>query len=88
VLVIEIAGARALAPYYGSSLRSGLPDHGHPALSGPGYGAGGRISRLKGDWKLGLAFWGAGLWLVLYPFMRNAVLSGTAAQAGVAWARF
>jgi spermidine synthase len=84
VLVVEIGGARALAPYYGSSLRVWTAQITATLLFlALGYGLGGRLSRKSGDWKLGLAFWSGGLWLSLYPFMRDAVLGGTASAAGV-----
>jgi predicted membrane-bound spermidine synthase len=89
VLVIEIAGARALAPYYGSSLKVWTAQITATLLFlALGYGAGGKFSRRPGAWKLGATLWAAGLWLALYPFMRNAVLSGTAASAGVALGSF
>ena len=85
VLVVEIAGARALAPYYGSSLRVWTSQITATLLFlALGYGLGGRLSRKAGNWKLGLSFWVAGLWLALYPFLRTGVLSFTSAHAGVA----
>lgn len=89
VLVIEIAGARALAPYYGSSLKVWTAQITATLLFlALGYGAGGRFSRKDAPWKLPATFWLAGLWLALYPFLRNAVLASTAAHAGVAFGAF
>jgi spermidine synthase len=89
VLVVEIAGARAMAPYYGASLKVWTAQITATLLFlALGYGLGGRLGRTKASWSLVAMFWGAGLWLALYPFLRNEVLAGTAARAGVALGSF
>jgi predicted membrane-bound spermidine synthase len=89
VLIVEIAGARALAPYFGSSLHVWTAQITATLLFlALGYGLGGRFSRTPGAWKLPAVFWTAGLWLGLYPFLRNAILGATAARFGVAGGSF
>src|SRR5947199_1903975 len=89
VLVVEIAGARALAPYFGSSLYVWTAQITATLLFlALGYGLGGRFSRTPGAWKLPAVFWAAGLWLALYPFLRNSVLGVAAARFGVAGGSF
>jgi len=89
VLVVEIAGARALAPYFGSSLHVWTAQITATLLFlALGYGLGGRFSRTPAAWKLPAVFWGAGVWLALYPFLRNAVLGVAAARFGVAGGSF
>jgi SAM-dependent methyltransferase len=89
VLIVEIAGARALAPYFGSSLYVWTAQITATLLFlALGYGLGGLFSRRPGAWKLPAVFWTAGLWLALYPFLRNGVLGATAARFGVAGGSF
>jgi len=89
VLVVEIAGARALAPYFGSSLYVWTAQITATLLFlALGYGLGGWLSRTPRAWKLPAVFWGAGLWLGLYPFLRNGVLGFAAARFGVAEGSF
>lgn len=89
VLIVEIAGARALAPYFGSSLHVWTAQITATLLFlALGYGLGGRFSRTPGAWKLPAVFWTAGLWLGLYPFLRNGILGATAARFGVAGGSF
>jgi spermidine synthase len=75
VLVIEIVGARGIAPYYGTSLQVWTSQITVTLLFlALGYGLGGRWSKLKSDWSLPAVFWTAGVWLGLFPFWRVAVL--------------
>ncbi|HEX3530597.1 MAG TPA: fused MFS/spermidine synthase [Thermoanaerobaculia bacterium] len=89
VLIVEIAGARALAPYFGSSLHVWTAQITATLLFlALGYGLGGWLTRRPAAWKLPAVFWGAGIWLGLYPFLRNGVLGATAAHFGVAGGSF
>lgn len=85
VMVIEIGGARALAPFFGSSLRvwtsTITSTLGFLAV---GYALGGRLSRRPSSWHLPLLFIAGGLWLCLYPLLRAAVLEACAGWLGVA----
>jgi spermidine synthase len=85
VMVIEIGGSRALAPFFGSSLRvwtsTITSTLGFLAV---GYALGGRLSRRPSSWHLPLLFCGGGLWLCLYPLLRTAVLDACAVRLGVA----
>jgi spermidine synthase len=75
VLVVEIAGARALAPYFGTSLHVWTAQITATLLFlALGYGAGGLLCR-RGPMALPAVFWAAGGWLALYPVMRNGVLA-------------
>jgi spermidine synthase len=74
VLVLEIAGARALAPFFGTSLSVWTAMITATLLFlATGYGVGGRLSERKPE-VVHLTFWGAGGWLLLFPFWRSAVL--------------
>lgn len=85
VLIIEIAGARAIAPFYGTSLRVWTSQITATLLFlALGYGLGGRLSRVSGRWNLPSVFWGAGIWLGLFPWIRPSVLTVTAMVTGVA----
>jgi spermidine synthase len=89
VLVVEIAGARALAPYFGSSLYVWTAQITATLLFlALGYGLGGLFSRRPAAWKLPAVLWAAGVWLGLYSFLRNGVLGATAARFGVAGGSF
>jgi spermidine synthase len=88
VLVIEIAGARALAPYYGLSLKVWTAQITSTlAFLACGYYLGGRLSRTGKSLALPAVFWAAGLWLALFPMLRAAVLE-TTSDAGVALGSF
>jgi spermidine synthase len=85
VLIIEIAGARAIAPFYGTSLRVWTSQITATLLFlALGYGLGGRLSRVSGRWNLPSVFWGAGIWLGFFPWIRPSVLTVTALVPGVA----
>jgi spermidine synthase len=74
VLVVEIAGARALAPYFGTSLQVWTAQITATLLFlAVGYGAGGILCR-RGPLALPAVLWVAGAWLALYPVTRTALL--------------
>lgn len=84
VLIVEIAGARALAPFYGTSLRVWTAQITATLLFlALGYGLGGKLSKAAGRFSLPGVFWGAGAWLGLFPWMRVTVLTVTATLPGV-----
>jgi spermidine synthase len=75
VLVVEIAGARALAPYFGASLHVWTAQITATLLFlALGYGLGGLLSR-RGPMALSAVFWIGGAWLAMYPLWRAALLS-------------
>ncbi len=75
VLVIEIAGARALAPFFGTSLHVWTATITATLLFlALGYGIGGWLCR-RGPIALPMVFWIAGGWLALYPFWRTMLLT-------------
>jgi len=79
VLIVEIAGARALAPFYGTSLKVWTAQITATLLFlALGYWFGGFLSRKTGNLKLAMVFLAAGVWLVLFPFLRVIVLKTTA----------
>jgi spermidine synthase len=74
VLVVEIAGARALAPFFGTSLHVWTATITATLLFlALGYGLGGRLCR-KGPMALPVVLWVAGGWLGLYPLWRTALV--------------
>ena len=76
VLVVEIAGARALAPYFGASLQVWTAQITATLLFlALGYGLGGVLCRRGGPRALPSVLWLAGGWLALYPVWRTATLS-------------
>jgi spermidine synthase len=88
VLVVEIAGARALAPFFGTTLQVWTAQITATLLFlALGYGLGGRLSR-AGEGKLPIVLLAAGIWLVLFPFLRAPVLTAAAAALGVAGGSF
>jgi len=89
VLVIEIAGARALAPFYGSSLQVWTAQITATLLFlALGYGFGGWLCKRLGNWKLGAMFSLGGAWLILYPYWRNDILAAFASIDAVAVGSF
>ncbi|MDX9820050.1 MAG: fused MFS/spermidine synthase [Desulfococcus multivorans] len=89
VLIIEIAGARALAPFYGSSLKVWTAQITATLLFlAIGYWVGGKVSRRQGNLGLPLVFLSAGFWLVLFPFLRTVVLESTSAFLGISGGSF
>lgn len=84
VLIVEIVGARALAPYFGSSLHVWTAQITATLLFlALGYRCGGWLSLRPSPWNLPRLFWAAGLWLVLYPFLRTPILGATAAAFSI-----
>jgi spermidine synthase len=89
VLIIEIAGARALAPFYGSSLKVWTAQITATLLFlAIGYGVGGKLSKKQGAWGLPFVFVVAGAWLLLFPFIRGIVLEATSTFLGIAGGSF
>lgn len=87
VLVVEIAGARALAPYFGTSLQVWTAQITATLLFlALGYGAGGMLCR-RGPIALSAVLWIAGAWLALYPATRSALL-GALRPLGVSGGAF
>ncbi|MDD9937438.1 MAG: fused MFS/spermidine synthase [Myxococcales bacterium] len=75
VLVVEIAGARALAPYFGASLHVWTAQITATLLFlALGYGMGGLLCR-RGPMALPGVLVFAGIWLALYPAWRTGLLS-------------
>jgi hypothetical protein len=84
VLIVEIAGARALAPFFGTSLTVWTAQITATLLFlALGYALGGRLSRAGKLSSLPAVFWGAGLWLALYPLLRSPILGATAKTGAV-----
>jgi spermidine synthase len=89
VLIVEIAGARALAPFYGTSLKVWTAQITATLLFlALGYWVGGVLSKKPGKFSLPAVFLGAGLWLILFPLLRVPVLQGTASMLGIAGGSF
>ena len=89
VLVIELAGARALAPYYGASLKVWTAQITATLLFlALGYGLGGLLSRKTRPLALPGVFWAAGAWLALFPFWRNPALAALSNLPGVGLGSF
>jgi protein-L-isoaspartate O-methyltransferase len=76
VLVVEIAGARALAPYFGASLPVWTAQITATLLFlALGYGLGGVLCRRAEPRALSGVLWIAGAWLALYPVWRTGTLA-------------
>lgn len=85
VIVVEIAGARALAPFFGTSLQVWTAQITVTLLFlALGYGLGGLLARRIRPWTLAALFGVAGLWLVCYPLMRTPLLDFASSRLGVA----
>lgn len=85
VLVVEIAGARSLAPFYGTSLVVWTSQITATLLFlALGYRLGGLLCARWSPWHLPVLFWCAGLWLTLFPLIRNPVLSSTSERLDLA----
>jgi spermidine synthase len=75
VLIVEIAGARALAPYFGASLYVWTATITATLFFlALGYGLGGLLYR-RGPMALPWVLWIAGVWLALFPLWRTMLLS-------------
>jgi spermidine synthase len=89
VLIIEIVGARAIAPYYGTSLKVWTSQITVTLLFlAMGYGLGGRWTQRKPQWALPTVFWSAGAWLVLFPFWRATILRSAGQIPGIGLGSF
>jgi spermidine synthase len=89
VLVVEIAGARALAPFYGTTLTVWTSQITATLLFlALGYGVGGLLTRRPRDTSLVRVFCIAGLWLGLFPVLRGPILDTTGPSLGVAVGSF
>lgn len=87
VLVVEIAGARALAPFFGTSLQVWTAQITATLLFlALGYGLGGLLCR-RGPMALPGVFVVAGGWLALYPIWRLGLL-GALAPLGIGGGAF
>jgi spermidine synthase len=83
VLIVEIAGARALAPFFGSSLQVWTAQITATLLFlALGYRLGAYLSLRSSSLQLPALFWLSGLWLALFPLLRAPVL-GSFFHAGV-----
>ena len=89
VLVVEIAGARALAPFYGSSLKVWTAQITATLLFlALGYWSGGLLSKKHRNLTLAVVFLLSGIWLVLFPILRIPVLETTAGVFGISGGSF
>ena len=85
VIITEIAGARALAPFFGTSLQVWTALITVTLLFlALGYGLGGLMAKRLGGWMLPALFAAAGAWLVMYPLMRTPMLEFASRNLGVA----
>src|SRR5688500_9923241 len=85
VIVVEIAGARALAPFFGTSLQvwTALITVTLFFLA-VGYGLGGLLAKRLRRGTLPTLFAVAGVWLCTYPLVRTPILNFIAGPAPVA----
>lgn len=89
VLLVEIVGARALAPYFGTSLQVWTAQITATLLFlALGYRSGGWLSSRPSPWNVPVLFWVAGCWLLLYPLLRVPVFALTSQTLGVAVGSF
>ena len=85
VIVVEIAGARALAPFFGTSLQVWTALITVTLLFlALGYGLGGLLARQRKTWILPALFAVAGTWLAIYPLVRTPILDFSSQHLGVA----
>ena len=85
VIIIEIAGARALAPFFGTSLQVWTATITVTLFFlAVGYGLGGVLARRLSGWMLPALFATAGFWTTLYPLWRTAILDLASQKLGVA----
>ena len=75
VIIIEIAGARALAPFFGTSLQVWTATITVTLFFlAIGYGVGGILAKRLSGWMLPVLFALAGFWTALYPVWRTGIL--------------
>jgi spermidine synthase len=85
VIIIEIAGARALAPFFGTSLQVWTATITVTLFFlAIGYGLGGVLARRLRGWMLPSLFAIAGFWTALYPVWRTGILDIVSQKLGVA----
>src|SRR5215204_3355021 len=78
VIVVEIGGARALAPFYGTSLQVWTAQITMTLFFlAIGYGVGGLLAKRVKPATLPTLFGIAGGWLILYSLLRTPVLSSS-----------
>ena len=84
VIVVEIAGARALAPFFGTSLQvwTALITVTLFFLA-VGYGVGGLLAKRLRRGTLAALFGIAGVWLCAYPLLRSPVLNSMSLHLSV-----
>jgi spermidine synthase len=83
-LLVEVIGARALAPFFGSSLMVWTAQITATLLFlAVGYEVGGRITRKPSPLHLPMLLFVAAAWLALYPMLRAPVLSFASMTLGV-----
>jgi len=83
-ILVEVIGARALAPFFGGSLMVWTAQITATLLFlALGYELGGRISRNPRSWHLPIPLFIAAAWLALYPILRSPVLVMSAAAMGI-----
>ncbi len=86
VIVVEIAGARALAPFFGTSLQVWTAQITVTLFFlAAGYGVGGLLARNLRPATLPMLFTIAGFALALYPVIRTPILDSSSANLGVAF---
>jgi hypothetical protein len=85
VIIVEIAGARAMAPFFGTSLQvwTALITVTLFFLA-IGYGVGGLLAARLRRGTLSTLFGFAGLWLCMYPLLRTPVLEFISSHLPVA----
>src|SRR5262245_4797991 len=89
VLIVEIVGARAMAPYFGSSLMVWTAQITATLLFlAVGYRLGGALSIRANRQHLPLLFGVAGGWLILFRWLRSPVMLGAAPTLGIAVGSF
>jgi SAM-dependent methyltransferase len=89
VLIVEIVGARALAPWFGTSHVVWTAQITATLLFlALGYGLGGRLSRRDRATTAAWLFAAAGVWLTLFPWLRAPSLLLGAGALGVAGGSF
>lgn len=83
-ILVEVIGARALAPFFGGSLIVWTAQITATLLFlALGYEIGGRLSRNPSTLHLPVLFFIAAAWLALYPVLRSPVLGIAAATMGI-----
>src|SRR2546421_12631323 len=85
VIVIEIAGARALAPFFGTSLQVWTAQITVTLFFlAAGYGLGGLLAKRLSNFTLPALFAIAGITLAMYPLARTPLLEFSSKHFGVA----